>query len=440
MGRSIAAIAVAAMLAAGAAQAESLPRVDPEKAGLMPDQLNAITDRFRADTEAGKIPGAVLMIVRGGEIAYLEAFGQRDARDGTPMTDDSIFRIYSMTKPITSLVAMQLIEEGRLALSDPIEKYIPAFAEARVGTETPGTDGGMATVEEAAARKGPTVHDLLRHTSGIIYGVFGSGAIRDMYKEMGITDGEMSAFDQAQALGGLPLAFEPGTGWEYGRSTDVLGAVIEVVEEKPLGEVMQERVFGPLGMDDTGFWVDDEAKLPRVAQPLDDDAGGRDALLDPTVEPVYVSGGGGLFSTAHDYARFLTALMNGGELDGVRLLGPKMVDYMTADHMGDIPKAVPDGVSTIGYLPGPGYSFGLGFGVRTDLGQAAAPGSVGEYYWGGYAGTYFWNDPVEDMSVIYMMQSVTQRVPYRAVLRNMIYGAVVPLVEVVEMGSEPQTN
>lgn len=422
---TLAAFGVATAVAGGGALAEPLPTVAPEEVGLNGDQLARLGERFRADTDAGIIPGAVILILRSGRIGYLKSFGDRDAETGTPMTDDSIFRIYSMTKPITSVVAMQLVEEGRLALADPVADYIPSFAEVTVGTET--SANGTTSVEETAAAEGPTVHDLLRHTAGLTYGVFGSGAIKTMYKEAGIGGSDISGVDQASALGDIPLTYEPGTGWDYSRATDVLGAVIEVVEGKPLGEVFKARVFDPLGMTDTAFWVAEEADRARVAQPKPDDTGGRDALIDPATEPAYLSGGGGLVSTAHDYARFVAMLMNGGELDGARILGPQTIAYMTSDHLGDIPHQVPDGVPTAGYLPGPGYGFGLGFGVRTEPGVAPVPGSVGEYYWGGYAGTYFWVDPKNDLAVVYMMQSVAERVPYRAVLRDMIYPAVMPI-------------
>lgn len=419
------AVTMALGLSLAGAKAQELPRAAADSVGLSEDQLNRLTERLREDILSRKIPGAVVLILRDGKIGYFEAFGERDPRDGVAMTDDTIFRIYSMTKPITSVVAMQLVEEGRLGLSDPVSKYVPAFAEPRVGVES--TVDGASFVDEYPAVREPTVHDLLRHTSGVTYGVFGSGAIRDMYKEFGIPEGTMSAFDQAVAIGQLPLTFDPGTGWEYSRATDILGAVIEVVEEAPLDQVFARRVFEPLGMSDTGFWVDDPEKLTRVAQPFDEDAGGRDELLDPTTKPVYLSGGGGLFSTARDYSRFLAMLMNGGELDGVRILGPRTVATMTADHLGAIPRGAPEGVPSIGYLPGPGYGFGLGFAVRTDLGVAPTLGAVGEYFWGGYAGTYFWVSPADDLAVVFMMQSVTQRVPYRPVLRNMIYPAVLPL-------------
>lgn len=417
--------ALVAALLTGTALAEPLPKVDPGEVGLSQAQLERVGERLRADVEAGTIPGAVLLILRDDKIGYLEAFGHRDREAAAPMKEDAIFRIYSMTKPITSVVAMQLVEEGKLALEDPVAKYIPSFGDTQVGEVE--SDGSVST---RAASSPVTVHDLLRHTSGITYGVFGSSPIKDMYKEARIGSGTMSGTDEAKALSGLPLVMDPGKGWEYGRSTDVLGAVIEAVENKPLGEVMKARIFDPLEMNDTAFHVADEADRERVAQPQKDpETGKAPTLLDETKAPVYESGGGGLFSTARDYARFAAAMLNGGELDGARILSPQTVRYMTADHMGDIPHGVPDGVATIGYLPGPGYGFGLGFAVRTDDGVSPRPGNKGEYRWGGYAGTDFWADPKEDLAVVYMMQAPSKRGMYRPLLRNLIYPAVMPMPE-----------
>ena len=425
--RSIGALALAAMCLAGPAAADPLPTAAPVDVGLLADRLAAIGPRIEEDIAAGSIPGAVLLVLRDGKVAYLEAFGESDTRSHTAMAPDSIFRIYSMTKPITSIVVMQLVEEGRLKLSDPVMKYIPSFINAVVAREGKDEDGKPVILDETLAPRAPTVQDLLRHTSGVVYGIFGSGAVRQAYRDSLTGREDMTAFEQAQAIGEAPLAFAPGAGWEYGRSTDILGAIIEVVEDKPLDEVFQARVLGPLGMTDTAFWVEDEAKWTRLAQPPDTAFGGREFFADPTTKPTLLSGGGGLMSTAPDYARFVTALLNGGELEGRRIIGPRTLAFMTSDHLGAIPHGAPEGVPSIGYLPGPGYGFGLGVAVRTDAGLAPFPGSVGDYFWGGYAGTYFWVDPAEDLAVVFMMQAPRMGPAYRELLRSMVYGALLPL-------------
>ena len=427
-----AALAAGALLAAGAALAEPLPVVEPEAVGLSSEQLDRLGDRLAADAGAGTIPGAVLLVLRDGQVAYEEAFGERDAAAGAPMTTDAIFRIYSMTKPITSVAAMQLVEEGRLSLTDPVSKHIPAFADLVVGEEVVDEGGAVALRIRPAARA-MTVHDLLRHTSGLTYGVFGDSMIKEAYREAGIPGGEMTARESAEALAALPLVFDPGAGYEYGRSTDVLGAVIEAVEGRPLDQVLEERVFAPLGMEDTGFYVPDEADLARVAQPqADPETGETPRLLDPARRPVYLSGGGGLVSTARDYARFVQMLLNGGELDGARILGPATVAYMTADHLGAIPRGGPDGpLPGTGYNPGTGQTFGLGFAVREAEGMAPLPGSAGAYSWGGYAGTHFWVDPAADLAVVYMMQEPAGLRPYAQLTRNMVYPAL------TELGADP---
>lgn len=414
---------IALALSFGMATAAPLEKVAPSEVNLSEDQLNRLSEKLRADIEAGIIPGATVLILRDGKIGYLEAFGMRDKEAGVAMTEDSIFRIYSMTKPITSVVAMQLVEEGRLALEAPVARYIPAFANTMVGTESDGE-----TVETRKPARPVLVHDLLRHTSGITYGVFGNSAIKGMYREAGVGSGQMSATDEAKTIAGLPLIMDPGSGWDYGRSTDVLGAVIEAVEGQPLSQVFKTRVFDPLGMKDTAFYVENEADRDRVAQPqVNPQTGQRPPLIDPATKPTYESGGGGLFSTTRDYGRFLAALLNDGELDGARILSPQSIEYMTSDHLGPILRGQPEGVRSIGYLPGPGYTFGLGFAVRESNGVSPRPGNAGDYQWGGYAGTAFWVDPSEDLAVVFMMQSPAMRVPYRILMRNMVYPAVMPM-------------
>jgi len=383
------------------ADARSLTPVTPESVGLSSERLALIGTTLQAGVDADEIPGAVVLVARRGGIAYYEAFGYRDKATGDAMRKDAIFRIYSMTKPIVSVAAMTLHEEAKLYLSQPISVHLPAFKGMRVGPHF-----------EPAARA-ITVQDLLRHTSGLTYAFIGSGAIKNLYKQAGMAEFEldMSIAEYAERLAELPLLYQPGTVWDYGRSTDVLGALIEAVSGTTLDAYMRERVLVPLGMSDSGFWVP-ESERHRVAEPLSD------TLIDITAPPAMLAGGHGIVSTVMDYARFCQMMLEEGSLDGVRILGSETVAYMTADHLGDINRG-----GTV-YLPGPGYGFGLGFAVRTHAGRSRWPGSVGEYFWGGYAGTYFWIDPTKEMIVVYMMQSVKQRGHYRMILRNLVNQAI----------------
>lgn len=400
--------------------AAELPRSQPEAVGLSSERLGRIEARLRADVEKQIIPGAVLLIARQGKIAYFEAIGMQDPATKAPMQRDSIFRIYSMTKPITTVAAMMLVEEGRATIGDPAAKYLPALAKLSVGVEKP--DGnGKAVLELVPASRPISLQDLMRHSSGFTYGFFGEGAVRQAYRDAGTLNGDHDNAEFVERIARLPLAYQPGSTWDYSYSTDVLGRFIEVVEGKKLSEVFQSRLFGPLGMPDTAFYVTDPARQARVAEPMPDDRaiGVGVNVFDPRVPGKWESGGGGLTGTAMDYARFLQMLMNGGELDGKRYLSPRTVAYMTSDHMGSSVKPGPY------YLPGPGYGFGLGFAVRQSAGVAPVQGNRGEYYWGGAGGTYFWVDPKEEMFVVFMMQSPKHRVPYRALLRDMIYAAIV---------------
>ena len=400
------------------ALAAPMQATTPESVGLSSARLERITAKFTADIAAGIIPGAVILVARDGKVAYHQALGYRDRAAGLAMQRDSIFRIYSMTKPIFSVGAMALVEEGSLYLSEPIAKYLPAFAEMTVGVTATGGEG----LEIVPADRPIKVHDLLRHPSGLTYAFIGKGPVKELYKDAGVADFSRAhtVADYADEIAKLPLLWQPGTTWDYSRSTDVLGALMEKAANQPVDEFLRARVLAPLGMDDTAFWVP-PAKQGRVAQPQPDlQTGEIDDLLDVTEKPAMFAGGHGLMSTAADYARFCQMMLNGGVLDGARILGPKTVAYMASDHLGgEISKA------GTRYLPGPGYGFGLGFGVRLATGESPWPGSRGEYFWGGYAGTYFWIDPVERMVVVYMMQSVKHRLHYRMLLRNLVMQAII---------------
>ena len=402
------------------AVADPLPTTPPESVGLSSKRLQAISDTLKADIAKGTIPGAILLISRHGKIAYFEAMGSLDPEKKTPMTKDGIFRIYSMTKPIVTTAAMMLFEDGKLALADPVAKYIPAFKDVKVGEEKPGPDG-KATLELVAPKRAMTVQDLMRHSSGLTYGFFGEGAVKKAYLEADLNAGDPTTAEFVDRLAKLPLVYQPGTTWDYSQSTDVLGRVIEVITGKSLLGALKEMLLDPLGMSDTSFYVTDPAKQPRIAEPLANDRtiGAGAQVNDPRVVRKYESGGGGMVGTATDYARFLQMLANGGTLDGKRYLGPKTIAYMTSDHMGDDVRRGPYD------LLGPGYKFGLGFAVRTHAGLAPYAGSAGDFHWGGAAGTAFWVDPKEKMFVVYMMQSPSKRGQYRTLLRNMIYSAIV---------------
>ncbi|MBU4609610.1 beta-lactamase family protein [Achromobacter sp. GG226] len=393
--------------------------VAPDRVGLSAERLAKLGAVLQADVDAGKIPGAVMLVARRGELAWFEAFGKLDPARDAPMTRDAIFRIYSMTKPITSVAAMMLVEDGKLHLSDPVSRYIPEYAKLTVGVEKAGADGKPA-LETVPARRPMTVQDLLRHTSGLTYGFFGPGLVKKAYQEAGLNAGDPDNAEFARRLAALPLAYQPGTTWDYSYSTDVLGRVVEVASGQTLGAFLQERIFTPLGMTDTAFVVSDPARQARLAEPLADDRSigvGVD-ISDPRQPTRLESGGGGLVSTAADYARFLQMLMAGGTLDGKRILGPQTLAFMTADHTGE-------GIArTPLYLPGPGYGFGLGFAVRTAAGDAAIPGAVGEYYWGGAGGTYMWVDPANELFAILMVQTPKHRTAYRSLVRNMVYAAI----------------
>ena len=338
----------------------------------------------------------------------------QNAEEGIPMSTDSIFRIYSMTKPLVSLSAMQLYEDGELYLSEPVSKYLPELMNMKVAADN------NKTLEITDAKKLIKIHDLLRHTSGFTYGIFGQSVAKKLLKEsdIGTLDTmHISLEDYVSSISKLPLAYEPGTHWEYGRSIEVLGRLVEVVSKKNLDYFMKKNLFEPLNMKDTDFFVTEE-NWSRVAEPLKNND--EPELIDIKRKPKLLTGGHGLVSTAGDYLRFIQMMLNRGVLDGNRILGTKTVDYMTSNHLGtNISRAGPL------YLPGPGYGFGLGFAVREDNGISAWPGSVGEYFWGGYAGTYFWVDPKEDLVVVSMTQSVKHRVYYRMLLRNLVYQAIV---------------
>jgi CubicO group peptidase (beta-lactamase class C family) len=387
-----------------------LPLAAPEEIGLSSARLDRLGAVMRDEIERGRVPGAVALVARRGRLGLFESFGRRDPAAGTPMTKDAIFRIYSMTKPITSVAAMMLWEEGRFLLSDPIAKYLPELSDLEVALER------GAEIERVPAERAITVRDLLRHTSGLTYEFRGPGPVRKMYMSAKIYSRAQSSADQVATLGRMPLLHQPGTRWEYGRSTDVIGRLVEVLSGQPLSVFFEQHILAPLGMVDTAFHVP-QRHHSRLAEAFakDPDSGAPVQLLDVRTAPNFESGGGGLVSTACDYARFLQMLLNGGTFNGCRLLSRKTIELMTADHLGPITGA-PD-------LLLPGHGFGLGFAVRLQAGMADIPGSIGLYYWGGLAGTTFWVDPAEQMFALMLIQAPGQRHYYSALFRDLIYAA-----------------
>ena len=379
--------------------------------GFSAERLRQFDATVRAEVDAGRIPGFVMLVARDGQVVLSSAYGKQDPAAGNPMAPDSIFRIYSMTKPIVSVAAMILVEEGRMQLADPVAKYIPELKDLKVGVDKGGT------LELVAARRPITIHDLLRHTSGLTYGVFGKSLVKDLYTKNGVDSSDHTNADFVKKLATVPLAYQPGSTWEYSRSTDVLGHVVERVSGQDLDRFLEERILKPLRMRDTAFYVE-PAKHARIAEAFAKEPGSSTPtnMLKIREKPKYLAGGQGLVSTAGDYLRFAQMLLNGGELDGVRIVSKKTVEFMTSDHLG--------GIRGPAYLPGPGYGFGLGVKVRTSAGEADSPGSLGDYDWGGAGGTYFWVDPKERLIGVWMMQAPANRVYYRRLMRAMVYGAL----------------
>jgi CubicO group peptidase (beta-lactamase class C family) len=400
--------------------ASALSAANPEEVGLSRERLARIGQALTHQIDARSFPGAVAFVARQGRVAYFEAFGQLDPQSGVPMPKDAIFRLYSMTKPFTSVAAMLLVEDGRLRLLDPVGVYLPQLANLEVAT--PSTEAsGKPTYTLVAAERPVTVYDLLRHTSGLVYAAFTrTEYLKELYTKASVGWAGVTPAEQINALAKVPLARQPGTMWEYGLSTDVVGRVVEAVTGTSLGQFLDERVFRPLQMTDTTFHVPAD-KVKRLAQPLATDrtTGKPITLHDVTVAPKNDAGGAGAAGTVMDYARFLHMLAQGGQLAGQRLLARTTVRHMTTDHLGDIKPATPQ--------LAPGYGFGLGFAIRRADGLNGAPGSAGEYTWGGAGGTLFWVDPKEQLVAILMTQAQPgpwQR-EFRELFRQLVYQAIV---------------
>ena len=407
----------------GRSTTPSLQRSTPIGVGMSAQRLQRMTATFKKEVDDKKLPGAVIMVARRGRLVYAEAFGLRDPKGNDPMRADTIFRIYSMTKPLVSTAAMLLVEDGTIQLTDPVAKYLPSMKDVKVA----------AASGDVAAERAATVQDLLRHTAGLAYGEITrnekvkAGLVSAGFAKPGVIDfdaRDMTGPEQAERIGKVPLVHQPGTVWEYSLASDILGRVVEAASGKRLGDFLAERVFVPLRMSDTAFFVP-AAKKSRLAEPFDKDpaTGTPSKLIDVSAQPGNDSGGAGAVTTAADYLRFCQMLLNGGEIDGTRLLSRTTVALMTSDHLPPaIRQTVQPGEQLLGVQ---GYTFGLGFAVRREQGLAGVHGSAGEYTWAGYAGTYFWVDPKEQLVGILMTQAPGPSRPYyRRMVRGLVYQAI----------------
>ncbi len=424
---------VASFFISSLAIAQNIPTAKPEDVGMSSARLKNVKASLQAEVDKGNIPGAVVMINRKGKLVYSEVVGYQDKSANKAMSKDSIFRIYSMTKPLASVAAMILVEEGKMQLADPISKFMPEFANMQVSVGTKDSNGNMEYSLVPAA-KPITVQDLLRHTSGIGYPEITSNPnIIKAYTDAGLyvaggTDYDQRRVTPQEMIAGIakaPLSTQPGANWEYGMSVDLLGRVVEIVSGKRLGDFLQERVFAPLQMKDTAFSVSMDKKS-RIAEPFATDPFNKAPikLLDVTIKPNNDSGGAGAAGTAGDYLNFASMMLNGGELNGQRILSPMTVNLMASDMLGSR--------TTVPLSPGQllmgvdGYTFGLGFMVRQGQGLASVDGSPGEYMWAGAAGTFFWIDPKEQLAVVVMSQVPGPIRPYyRRMIKQLVSSAVI---------------
>jgi len=394
--------------------AADLGRSKPESVGMSSERLARIQPLMKRYVDEGKLAGIITVVARKGRIVHFETVGKLNLETGERLRDDSLFRIYSMSKPIVTTAAMMLFEEGKFQLGDPVEKYLPPFKGARVLV-----DG--AEVEQDHPF---TIRELMSHSAGLTYGIFGDTTVDRAYRDAGILQKE-NLEEMVEALGKIPLLYQPGTRWVYSVSADVLGRLVEVVSGQPLDRFLRDRLFQPLGMNDTFFQVP-AGKLERFGTNHARNKEGELVVVDKpetsrfAKEVTFFSGGGGLVSTAMDYLKFSQMMLNGGELNGVRILSPNTVEIMTRNHLG------PGVVTGFGERPGAAgaFGFGLGFGVATTE-PLTSLGSKGEYTWGGMAGTIFWNDPHEELTAVLMVQMMQNPWPLRAQFHNLVYQAIV---------------
>ena len=437
-------LVLAVMLVVAPASAKEMSSTKPERQGFSSERLEKLTQLMNAKVEDGTMVGGMGMIARNGKIIYSQTYGQADREAGKAMTDDAIYRIYSMSKPITGVALMMLYEEGKFRLNDPIAMYIPEMANLQVAPSTAGTgivsDGTTSTTIGAGDKsligqtrkptRQPTIRDLMTHTAGLTYGVFGNTEVDQAYRKAGLL-GDMDLKEFVTALGKLPLQYDPGSQWHYSVSVDVQGYLVEVLSGMKFSEFLQQRIFAPLDMKDTAFKINEGNKdrLTQLYKPegvtadnyFSPATGSGLEVADAFISAGYIyggkfeSGGGGLVATARDYMRFSQMMLNGGELDGVRILSPKTVDLMTANHIGDM---------GLGFGR-KGVGFGLDFAVVLNPGEVGEVSSAGEYNWGGAAGTRFWIDPQEQLIGLFMVQSIPHRTRLAGDFKVMTYQALV---------------
>jgi len=420
-------------LCSTAAAAQALPAGQPASVGFSADRLQNISKVFGDHVGNGHIAGAVFMVARDGKLAYSDAVGFRDPVKRKPMTMDAIFRIYSMSKPLVSVAAMMLVEDGAMQLTDPVTKFLPSLKNLNVSVANIDAASGNTTYTLVPAAREMTVQDLLRHTAGLAYGeITANVPVKEAYAKGGLYS-TTTNFDirgltppqQIDTFSQAPLAHQPGTVWEYSLASDLLGRVIEAASGQRLADFLEKRLFKPLNMPDSGFRVPPQ-DLDRVAEPLPTDASGNKTtqLIDVAVEPANDSGGAGGVSTAADYLRFSQMLLNGGELGGKRVMSRSSVALMASDHIGTRIQAVLTPGELL--LGTPGYTFGLGFAVREEQGIAGVPGSRGEFMWDGYAGTFFWIDPEDRIVAVLMSQAPgPMRAYYRKLFKQLVYASII---------------
>jgi CubicO group peptidase (beta-lactamase class C family) len=437
-------IGLAVMLVMAPVSAKEMSSTKPERQGFSSERLAKLTQLMNAKVEDGTMVGGMGMIARNGKIIYSQTYGQADREAGKVMTDDAIYRIYSMSKPITGVALMMLYEEGKFRLNDPIAMYIPEMANLPVALSTGGTgvvsDGTTSIAigsgdeslvgQTRKAKRQPTIRDLMTHTAGLTYGIFGNTEVDQAYRKAGLL-GDMDLKEFVTVLGKLPLQYDPGSQWHYSVSVDVQGYLVEVLSGMKFSEFLEQRIFAPLDMQDTAFKVN-EGNKDRLAQLYKPEGVTADnyffpatgsglEIADAFISAGYIyggkfeSGGGGLVATARDYLRFSQMMLNGGELDGVRILSPKTVDLMTTNHIGDL---------GLGY-GSKGIGFGLDFAVVLNPGEVGEVSSAGEYNWGGAAGTRFWIDPQEQLIGLFMVQSIPHRTRLADDFKVMTYQALV---------------
>lgn len=402
-----------------------LPRADPADVGINAARLTRLDDHLRDYDRAGRLPGSAILIARRGAVAHVATSGLMDIARAVPTAEDTIFRIYSMTKPITAIAALQLFEEGRLQLDDRLDTYIPSFAHTGVYRS-----GMLGSFETVPPERPITLRDLFTHTSGLTYWIQNRSPVDEAYRTLKLVATDTPLAVWVDKVAGLPLEFSPGTAWNYSVSTDVLGRVVEIVADAPLGDIFRTRIFEPLGMVDTDFWVPPE-KADRLAACYQRTAHNPLALFDDArhsrylARPALQSGGGGLVSTLLDYAKFAQALCNGGHLHGERILGRKTLDLMASNHLPGGQDLTELSISLFSEGTMSGIGYGLGVAVTMDPAKTQLPGSAGEFFWGGAASTYFFVDPAEELIVVFMTQLLpSSALNLRRELRTMIYAAL----------------